>query len=989
MRNRVFVFYALLGVVLVAAPLLAQNPTGIIRGQVTHNEAPLPGVTITADSPSMQGQKVAISGAEGEYIFRFLPPGNYTISFALDGFSTLEIPVVVSVAQSKTIDAEMYAEAVREEIVVTGQYETVSVGSQSNVTVQQKVVELLPVDRDMDSAVLLTPGAYATGPRAGAITISGAQSYENLFLVNGVVVNENVRGQNFELYIEDAIEETTTSASGVSAEYGRFSGGVINMITKSGGNEFSGSLRASFENESWNGETPLTTSQEDKTNIIWEGTFGGYVVRDALWFFLAGRDRELDQAQQYYDLTPYTYSDEETRLEGKLTWAINPNHRVIGSYMEVDNKQYNYSFGTPMEPSQIDALRDLPQDLLAVNYTGVLSENFFLEGQYSERHFTFGDSGGLGKDDPINGTEIIVYGYGRAGAGTFCGECDDEKRDMENWLAKGSLFLGGSSGTHDIVFGVDSYNDMRLSNNYQTPSNFRVYIYEGPAYLDGTFYPVVGDYAEIDYWPIFNLSRGTNYKTNSAYVNDTWRLSPKWTVSLGLRYDQNDGVDGSGAKVTDDSRVSPRLGASWDINGDGNWVVHASAARYVQAIANTVASRGGAGVPSWIGHEYMGPRINMDAEGNQCGPDHPELCMYTSPEAMQIMFDWFESVGGISNTDLWYYQPAIRGVNEVVEDLKSPYADEFTIGFTKRLGTKGLLRADYVRREFHDFYATKRDLSTGIVEWTDEIAAGVIIGADFDLGVVVNEDSKLNREYDGLHTAFQYRLNDRLQIGGTYSLSRAYGNFNGETSGSGPVTSGILDYPEYNTVGYYDEGDLAIDMRHKLRAWLSWDFISTSRWNLNVSWLENFSSGQPYGATGTVLGGGGYDWWFEDPGYLSPPLWTSYRFAPRDAFMTDDVHRTDLALNFSFFIGRSLEIFLQPEVINLFNEDAVVDVNTRVLTRSYGCSSDVCQYFNPFDPTYTPVEGLDYEFSDEFGQPENDGDFQTPRTFRFSVGFRF
>jgi len=609
----------------------------------------MPGVTITADSPAMQGQKVAVTGEAGEYIFRFLPPGDYIFTYALEGFTTLEIPVVVSIAQTKSVDVVMNVEAVREEIVVTGEYERVSVGTQSTVTIGQDLIETLPIARTMQSAVLLTPGTYATGPRAGAITISGAQSYENLFLVNGVVVNENLRGQPFTLYIEDAVEETTTSASGVSAEYGRFSGGVVNMITKSGGNQFSGSFRASFTNESWNGETPLTTAQEDKTNTTYEATFGGYVLKDRLWFFAAGRDQGSETVNQFYDLTPYTFGDEETRYEAKITWSPHTSHRIIGSYMEVDRVQTNYAFRSGiMEPSQIDEERTLPQDLLAINYTGVLSENFFLEGQYSERHFTFADAGGMGKDDPINGTEIVVSGYGAAGAATFCGECDDEERNMENWLIKGSLFLGGSTGTHDLIFGVDSYNDMRLSNNYQTPSNFRIYIYDGPAFDDaGVFYPVFGSYNEIDYWPIFNLSAGTEYTTNSVYANDTWRLNSRWTISLGLRYDKNDGVDGSGATVTDDSRFSPRLGASWDVSGDGNWVVNASAARYVQAIANSVASRGGAGVPSWLGYEYGGPLINTDGT-NQCGPDHPELCMYTTPEAMEIVFDWFDSVGGRS-----------------------------------------------------------------------------------------------------------------------------------------------------------------------------------------------------------------------------------------------------------------------------------------------------------------------------------------------------
>jgi len=84
-----------------------------------------------------------------------------------------------------------------------------------------------------------------------------------------------------------------------------------------------------------------------------------------------------------------------------------------------------------------------------------------------------------------------------------------------------------------------------------------------------------------------------------------------------------------------------------------------------------------------------------------------------------------------------------------------------------------------------------------------------------------------------------------------------------------------------------------------------------------------------------------------------------------------------------------VETFLQPEVLNVFNESAVDGVNTKINTRSYGCSSSVCQYFNPFDASYTPVEGLDYEFSETFGQPEVEGDYQNPRIIRFSVGVRF
>src|SRR5262249_43102101 len=128
-------------------------------------------------------------------------------------------------------------------------------------SVRQTVTETLPTTRTLLSAVLLAPNVHATGPTAnsgqeGAVAIGGAMSFDSLYLLNGVQITENVRGQPYALFIEDAIQETTVATSGISAEYGRFGGGVVNAITKSGGNAFSGSYRQSFNNDSWRTLTP-------------------------------------------------------------------------------------------------------------------------------------------------------------------------------------------------------------------------------------------------------------------------------------------------------------------------------------------------------------------------------------------------------------------------------------------------------------------------------------------------------------------------------------------------------------------------------------------------------------------------------------------------------------------------------------------------------------------------------------------------------------
>jgi hypothetical protein len=425
--------------------------TGSIQGRVIYEDQPMPGVSVIVTSPALQGQQATVTNAQGDYKIPFLPAGAYNVRFQLASFATLEYDVKISTNQPRTLDAVMYPEAMQEEIVITGQFENVSTGVQGSQTIEQSTLEKLPVQRTLLQAVGLSAGTSASGPR-DAVIISGAQSYENLWTMNGMVMNENIRGRAYDnMYIEDAVLETTTMTSNMSAEYGRFSGGVVNMVTKSGGNQFSGSFRANFDKESWNGETPLTTSQSDTLNTAYEATFGGYIIRDALWFFAAGRTKEESEISNIVTLgqpdagIPYEETNPEDRYEGKLTWGITPSHRLMGSYLKVDEIETNVSTDTPADLGHIVPSRSMPLEAFSLNYTGVLSDSFFLEGLYSEREFTF--EGGSGTDPRFGSTWVRDYRYSLGWNGpTFCSPseqtpyCTDETRAAENYYAKASWF---------------------------------------------------------------------------------------------------------------------------------------------------------------------------------------------------------------------------------------------------------------------------------------------------------------------------------------------------------------------------------------------------------------------------------------------------------------------------------------------------------------------------------------------------------------------
>ena len=218
-------------------------PSASLTGKVTtEGGVALPGVAVTVTSPSMQGTRDVTTSGNGDYIFNLLPSGEYTVRFALSGMSAVDRTVTLAAGAVGRVDVEMNPAAVAEAVTVSGRAgEAAGVESpQVSANYTKEFVEKLPVGRTLAATTLLAPGVTNNGPggndRLASIAISGAPSFDNLFLINGVVVNENLRGQPHDLFIEDAIQETTILTGAISAEYGRFTGGVVSAITKSGGN---------------------------------------------------------------------------------------------------------------------------------------------------------------------------------------------------------------------------------------------------------------------------------------------------------------------------------------------------------------------------------------------------------------------------------------------------------------------------------------------------------------------------------------------------------------------------------------------------------------------------------------------------------------------------------------------------------------------------------------------------------------------------------
>ena len=253
----------------------AQTTTGTISGRIVDSQGlALPGVTVTVAGPNLQGTLTVVSTDNGDYTIPRVPPGTYTVTFELSGFQRQEKPVTIALSQALTLNTALGPASLTETVDVRpGDGEILTHTADVATNFKQELMATLPTTRDINAVVLKAPGVHPSGPN-GSYSIAGSMSFESLYLVNGVNVNENLRGQANNLYIEDAVQETMVATDGISAEYGRFSGGVVNVVTKSGGNRFSGSFRDSLFNDDWrakvtgNDDHPFLTDTKGRSRHL-------------------------------------------------------------------------------------------------------------------------------------------------------------------------------------------------------------------------------------------------------------------------------------------------------------------------------------------------------------------------------------------------------------------------------------------------------------------------------------------------------------------------------------------------------------------------------------------------------------------------------------------------------------------------------------------------------------------------------------------------
>ena len=979
-QNRFLLAFLLLFVM--TASVFAQGvQTATLQGTVTGQDGtPLPGVTVTVKSPALMGERTAITQGSGDYNLRGLPPGDYTITMSLEGMQPTTIKRNLALGQTTVIDAKMKVAAVAEAITVTAAAPTVIESQTVGANIKDQTVQQLPLLRDPVNIGSIAPGVTGdrggrgTTPVAGQLSINGGMAYDNNFLINGVNVQDNIFGNTNNLFVEDAIQETQVLTSGISAEYGHFTGGVLNVITKSGGNTFTGSFRDDMNKPSWLALTPYEKGfrgvgvaaaaqapHTGKLSNIYEVTLGGPILKDRLWFFLAGRDEKSNTPAQ----TPatgeaYTVQQKNRRPEYKLTGNIGSGHTLQWDYINNPVTRNLEVQVTPLDLHAIGVNSTRENNGWSGYYSGVLTSALFAEARYSKKHFGFRGLGGTSTnivDSPFRPDTTLVTGNI---AGTFNAPyfdaTDPEDRNNKQAFAALSYFLSSKNmGSHDLKAGYEKFTDERTGGNSQTATGyvfFTGYKMNGgvPAidangYMIPVFVPHLSN-SDVDWTAMNNwlATRGAklDVKTDSLFVNDRWNLNSHWSFNLGARYEKTkSAVSGGVATGIDTSNIVPRLGASYDLLGTGKYKFDVTYAGYVGRYnpaltgANSVV-----GNPTRLTGYYVGPA----GEGRNFAP-------------------------GFDPKNYVFYSANVPTANVFTDpNMHAPINNEYTLSFGTVLPKNGWLKTTFTDRKYKDFIQAFILIQNGC---TNVSLAGVNLGC-VDNVVYQNTDGP-RRHYQALDIQSHYDILRNWGVEGNWTHQmKNDGNYEGESGQSIP-TSAFGQRPEMQSPRENPVGHLAQYEANRVRLWTTYNFGFGRFGSLSTGLLYRYDSPLTFSYTASAARSAQSK--ALNPGYHNAAGSITLFFGDRGAGTFRSSSLFDTSLQYSLPIMR-VTPWIKFDVRNVFNKDTQIAWNTTIAADSTS-AKDPLGYATGFTK------------SAAFGRPTSATSYVRPREYLLYAGVRF
>ena len=912
----------------------AQEIGGSISGRVLDQQKlAVPGVTVTATGP--QGSRSAVTDADGRYQIPFLTPGNYDVRAELQGFKSFEQKgISVRLGQVAEVSVSMQVGGVAETISVTAETPLINTRSTTIGNVMDTdTLRNFPVGRTFAQTLYLTPGVSSSGTAGAANpSISGGTGLENLYIVDGANVTNTGYGGlgsysttfgslgNATPY--DFVKEIQVKTGGYEAEFGQATGGVVNVVTKSGSNQLRGSAFAYAQPDMLQGEFKQYQASNGSVNtqattVSDVGMEGGFpVVKDRLFFFGA-----IDPSWRVTTLTaPPTFPlaslgdvDRNRRTvsyAAKGTLQLGGGHRIDASF-----------FGDPSHgengPQRTSALLvtntasfstlDYGGHQQAVRYSGLLASGFLIEGGYSRSLNTIGELPSVNEwrytDRTV--TPNIITG----GVGTY--EQGNRSLNNQYQIKATNIFK-----SHSIKYGVEYYDANYSQANQltgptftapdgrQTATGARVDILPATEVAGGRIYRVTR--------ANFNSERSTPQTYWNFFVQDQWQMG-RVTINPGLRYEQE---TMSGTIIKDwtlKNNWAPRIGATFDVAGDGKTKIYGNYGKFYARIPNDLAARALSADDGFTRGDYFDSGLTR-----------------VVPEGVLA--------AGVTR----HFILAGVGADTIDPDAKLTYTNEYVFGLDREIMRNTTFGVRYVYRNMPQvlediancpmvaYELPQTSSICGSVEYiltnpssSIPVAPGTeFLGAHFDDPV---------HKYNSL----EFTLNRRGSNWSTmtsYRWSRLRGNFEGfyrdDNGQSDPGISSLYDFPTNDPsyapfyaglnagdIRYLGDknGILPLDRPHQVKLYGNYAWAS----GFNVGAGINLSSGQPftpfaanpnYGSDGeipTAPRGSG--------------IQTIDGFKKRSPFES----QTDLQASYALRMNGARRVTFLADVFNVFNQKSV------------------------------------------------------------------
>jgi outer membrane receptor protein involved in Fe transport len=732
--------------VVAATPGWAQTVSeGTITGTVMEaTGAVIPGAALKLTGPALvTGERTATSGPEGKFVFMSVPPGEYRLTASLTGFKTVTAAgLLLERGASVDVPIKMELGSYEEQIVVTSETPLMDTRSSTiSTTFNDRLLAKVPTARNAFYDLTLTaPGMGDVGSNESWLpspTAYGSANSANITLVNGVNTT-NPRGSAWGSLVTvnyNTVEEVKVLSLGTRAEYGNYSGAAIDVITKSGGNEFHGD--AAYYTQVGNAADNSVTSFGDTwyfpdpqfditTNPVdsWEAsiTFGGPIKKDALWFY-AGYGHPYSNID-----TPIKVLDENWQADLydlKLTGDFATNHRLwLGLHYE-DTKAGNVTWGVAWDASMVYQSENknfTPQFQYqwVIGPTDILSFKFlaFDTDQTPSIKEEYGHPGYINW-----GKWLVLRDMGVNGDFPYV---EAQKSNRQTYQADISHYAEDFLGSHDLKFGVQytkaegnwmgGYFQGYANMAYPYPYNY------GPATSWWWNGPETWQWGtdENPVFPMYNTVTTLNpwltvRKSDSAgaFFDDTWVVNDRFTVNLGLRYDKMTAKYGEGKvyeffdtpsdvnnpktlrtragsnNVFDWNVWSPRIGVAWTLTDDRKTVLRAHLGRYYAAMGVESLRRFGPDMEEGTSNTWLHtlPASLVDLNGN--GYWDPEE---TEP-ASRLLY-------GRQPDGLLYGGPTDTTWSlEVEPGTGSPYTDQFNFSLQRQLGSDLAIEFSYIYKK--------------------------------------------------------------------------------------------------------------------------------------------------------------------------------------------------------------------------------------------------------------------------------------------------